>query len=344
MEDRSVPLVLIGEKNSRRSTFFQKAAVQQGQSFSLLDWEQYEAEFCHREERAVVKIDPPSYSTADFLEMKGMLDRYLMFLQRLEGKKEIFLNTPSAILQLLNKEKCKIRLQEKGVPVTPMVASNIGTVEELLELLLQKRIFSAFIKPIWYSGAAGVVALRLHPRKGKMVAYTSCAIRDGVLYNTKNLRCIEDRTEIVPLLQQVLSLSAVVERWQPKALFQGKSYDLRVVCQFGHVVSTVVRQSSGPITNLHLNNQALSFSQLGLSREQEEDIEQLCRRAMEAFDGLNMAGIDILLDRNTLQPYVIEMNGQGDLIYQDIYGENRIYREQVRWMAEQGGMGENVAN
>ena len=42
-----------------------------------------------------------------------------------------------------------------------------------------------------------------------------------------------------------------------------------------------------------------------------------------------MAGIDILLERKTMRPLIIEMNGQGDLIYQDIFGENNIYREQV---------------
>ena len=42
-----------------------------------------------------------------------------------------------------------------------------------------------------------------------------------------------------------------------------------------------------------------------------------------------MAGIDILLEKKNMRPLIIEMNGQGDLIYQDIYGENNIYREQV---------------
>ena len=51
--------------------------------------------------------------------------------------------------------------------------------------------------------------------------------------------------------------------------------------------------------------------------------------------GISMAGIDLLLEKGTLRPRVIEMNGQGDLIYRDIYGENRIYREQVRILAGQ---------
>ena len=45
--------------------------------------------------------------------------------------------------------------------------------------------------------------------------------------------------------------------------------------------------------------------------------------------GLRSAGIDLLLDRGSLTPRVIEMNAQGDLIYQDIYQENKIYRHQA---------------
>ncbi len=62
------------------------------------------------------------------------------------------------------------------------------------------------------------------------------------------------------------------------------------------------------------------------------EIDRLCASAMEPFEGLSMAGLDILLEKNTLRPLVIEMNGQGDLIYQDIFHENRIYREQAYYM------------
>lgn len=46
-----------------------------------------------------------------------------------------------------------------------------------------------------------------------------------------------------------------------------------------------------------------------------------------------MAGLDIMLDKKTGKPRIIEINGQGDLLYADIYGENRIYGAQIRRMA-----------
>ena len=60
-----------------------------------------------------------------------------------------------------------------------------------------------------------------------------------------------------------------------------------------------------------------------------QGIEEVCFQAVSSFSGLHMAGVDILLEKETMRPMVIEMNGQGDLIYQDIYDKNNIYREQV---------------
>ena len=63
-----------------------------------------------------------------------------------------------------------------------------------------------------------------------------------------------------------------------------------------------------------------------------EEIQDLCQRSMKLFPGLRSAGIDILLERGSLKPRIIEMNAQGDLIYQDIYGKNVIYRRQAEMM------------
>jgi hypothetical protein len=109
-----------------------------------------------------------------------------------------------------------------------------------------------------------------------------------------------------------------------------------VLFQFGKISFITVRQSDSPITNLHLNNRALSApvpgilpSCLHLSDEQAADMETLCARAVSCFPGIRSAGIDILLEKGRGTPEIIEMNGQGDLLYQDIYGRNKIYLEQV---------------
>ena len=59
---------------------------------------------------------------------------------------------------------------------------------------------------------------------------------------------------------------------------------------------------------------------------------------MDCFPGLSGAGIDLLPERGRLSLRVIEMNAQGDLMYQDIFHENRIYRHQAarmrQWLEE----------
>ncbi len=123
-----------------------------------------------------------------------------------------------------------------------------------------------------------------------------------------------------------------MERWYPKAAHNGYTYDLRVVLQEQRIDYILARLSKGPITNLHLNNHPLSMEELNLPARTVESVEELCRMAADCFPGLRCAGIDILLEKGSLKPRIIEMNAQGDLIYQDIYHENIIYRRQAERM------------
>ena len=327
---------------------------------------------------AAVKIDPPAYQTIELCRMQEQLKEYQRNLYRLAQTDCCFLNPPETICGMLDKRETNLRLKAHGVPVTEMFPEEVRTAMQLEEIMEQRNCYSVFVKPRYFSGAAGVAAFRIHPGMGCRKLYTSCRLEQGQLINTKRLVCLEENAKIKALLNQLLSLECVVERWHPKADFRGKSYDLRVVFQFGHIAAMVARQSKGPITNLHLNNQALDVEELGLGETAMDQIASVCRKAYEAFSGsgnldvknatgsgnldvknaagsgnldvknaagsgiwsagnasggISMAGIDLLLEKGSLRPRVIEMNGQGDLIYRDIYGENRIYQEQARVLA-----------
>ena len=134
------------------------------------------------------------------------------------------------------------------------------------------------------------------------------------------------------IINKLADLGVIVEKWHPKDVFNGKSYDLRAVYQFGRIEYIVVRQSDGPVTNLHLNNQAADIKELGLSGGIMSGIEEICNKAVSLFDGLRVAGIDVMLDKGSRNPRIIEINGQGDLIYQDIFSENIIYRKQAEFL------------
>jgi len=326
---------LIGDRLSKRTKFFKKAADAQGVSVKITGWDEVingSGLKALNDDIAVVKIDPQTYTITELGQMHDSLVAYKDILKKMDLCSCRFLNTPKAILHTLDKKYTKSLLEKNKIPVTSIVkgTENIISVPQLFKIIRDSRIYSVFVKPVNYSGAAGVVALRLHPGDRQMKMYTTCRLENGRLYNTKRLYASEDATEITCTLEKLIEIGIIVERWYPKDIFNGKTYDLRVVYQFGRVEYIVARQSDGPVTNLHLNNQALSIEELGLGRSTISGIEDICQKAMSVFDGLTMAGIDVMLDRYSRKPRIIEINGQGDLIYQDIFAENRIYTRQVK--------------
>ena len=332
MKNTDKKIYLIGDERTKRFSYFQKAAQQLDMEFVCLPWSDYKKTWnVNILEGGLVKIDPPFWQEADFERMKEKLESYRYALQELEDEKTVYLNTPSVILQMLDKRKCKKVLYDARLDTTKIVLWHVESFEHLLEQMEQQRCSSLFLKPVFGSGASGVMAFRCHPHKKTMSAYTSCHLENGKLYNTKKLTCLTKISQIQPMVEQLCKMDIMAERWYAKAEHNKKKYDLRVLFQFGKMEFIVARQSQGPITNLHLNNQALDYQQLALSKEQWDRVETLCGEAAGEFSGCQMAGIDILLEKGSLRPYIIEMNGQGDLLYQDIYKENIIYKRQLQW-------------
>lgn len=346
-------MILMGNTKDKRTLYFKKAAQHLDVSVQMLPYYDSNGFSNHaamvlkeQKNKAVFcKIDPPTY---DFMgEKQYQIDSmyetaktYYHWLLSLPKPSEAlcYLNTPNAIALLLDKYQCKKRLLNIGLSTTPLLGVDISCYQELQQLMKDRHCYAVFIKPRLASGAAGILAYRFQYKTGREQLYTSARF-DPVkktLINTKKLFCYRDKKEIQTLFSYILPLGTITERWIPKADYKHLCYDLRILYQFGKIAFITVRQSYGPITNLHLNNKPLESEQTGsipkclnLTKKQLYDLEQLCHQAVLAFDGLCMAGIDILFEKNSGHPYIIEMNGQGDLLYQDIYTENRIYKEQA---------------
>ncbi len=348
--------VLLGNAGTKRTDYFVQAAAQAKLPVLFVEWKDFEKwkQQLSKAER-FVKIDPPLWNSSSLEELDLLAEDYKAKLQKLDCMSRVysleFLNHPLVIAELLDKRACKKKLEKAGLAVTEMLRgenelempekgsgketekSGTAPSEKLLEQMQKKGIYQVFIKPVNGSGAAGVSAFRWQPVSGQMVLYT-CALRhpEYGLVNTKCLRRFTKPEEIISLLDGILKLDCVVERWYAKAQYQGFSYDLRAVVLDGKIDYLLGRLSRGPVTNLHLNNRPLKAEKLGIPLSVLEDIDRLCRRAADCFTGLRCAGIDILLERGSLKPRIIEMNAQGDLIYQDLFHENRIYRHQAEMM------------
>lgn len=330
-------IILIGQNETKRTKYFLLAAERVRLRVETREMGSFAPEDLPE---ATVKIDPPPARGTALSGLNAFIADYAAFLGALAANQKLrFLNEPSAILAALDKRQVKRRLLDARIATPTALSGKIRTVQALRERLRDAGLNRFFLKPRFGSGAAAVIACSLARNSDKLALYTSAAFSGGALVNTKKIRKVEAKGEAEALLQAVLNLDAVAEQWIPKAAHQGAAYDLRAVWQFGRVARVVARQSSSPITNLHLNNRALPVGALDLPPGKREEIETLCARAMALYPGLRCAGIDILLEKHTLAPQIIEINGQGDLIYLDIHGENRIYREQLAMMrkTETGG-------
>jgi len=333
-------VILLGNPDTRRTFYFQRAAHEAGLRVFFLDWKQCmeRMEINGTESGIFMKIDPPVWESCSLEELGVLTGKYKEQLSGLSGLEEScnirFLNRPGDIASLLDKRECKKRLRSAGLPVTEAVDERVKNGEQLLEVMKRCRMFQVFIKPVTGSGAAGIAALWYQPGGERMVLYT-CALEDpvdGKLVNTKKLRRFTSKDQILPMLDRLLRLDCIVERWYAKAAYQEFSYDLRAVMQEQKLDFLLARLSKGPITNLHLNNHPLAAEDLRLPDGTMDKITRLCRKAMDCYPGLQSAGIDLLLEKGSLKPRIIEMNGQGDLIYQDIFNKNVIYRHQVEIM------------
>lgn len=320
-------IILLGNEGKRKD-FFLKAANDLNkdiQFFPLFSKSIFDLE---SQESYAVKIDPPLYTSADYSTLNRSVDKYFEYLKLLEGTDFKFLNTPSSLRDTLDKKTMKKILLKNQLPMAKTIDLDFYNVKSLLKYLRLNNISNVFIKPTYGSGAVGVLALKCNFRRDEYVLFTSLLKVDKLYINTKKLRCIKDRKLIFDLLSRILEDKPLIERWIEKKRVNNIPFDLRVLVNFGEVDFIVGRGSKGPITNLHLNNNALEFEELDIDETTLDRIKDLAIRSVSAFEGLNCGGVDVLLSKND-EIFIIEVNGQGDLIYKDIFDKNLIYKKQI---------------
>jgi len=126
-----------------------------------------------------------------------------------------------------------------------------------------------------------------------------------------------------------------VEQWLPKAGFDNRTFDLRVVVIAGRACHTVARLSRSPMTNLHLLNERGDQDAV---RERVgwpawEAAMRNFELAMECFPGSLYAGIDLLFTPGHRRHVVIEVNAFGDLLPGVLWRGQETYATELRAMA-----------
>ncbi len=325
--DRVEKIILLGTEGKRK-IYFEKAC---DVDYSFYSYENVDQLLGRTDlQDVMVKIDPPAIKSAKLTDIDVFTEHYKSMMQQISKLPVFgFYNTPAAILLCLDKKKCKQILLENGILVTDSFDVSCKDHAQLLTFMDRQRLSQIFVKPVNGAGAAGVTAVRFSKNQNKLWIYTCATISENGLMNTKKLMRLENE-EAKAYLDLLLRSECIIEKWHAKDQFEKYCFDLRVVVNDGKVVYILPRLSKGPITNLHLNNHAEYYEKLQLPDQLTKEISSLCIKAVSCIPGLRGAGIDVLIEHG--KPRIIEMNGQGDLIYQDIYEDNRIYKSQVASM------------
>ena len=227
------------------------------------------------------------------------------------------MNLPAEIAVMFDKAGCHDLFRKRGVPV-PGLLGLPQSYEDLRTLMHEAKCRRIFLKPCHSSSASGVVAFETSARAEQAFSSVELVRRDGQLhlFNSLKIRRYSDPREICELIDAVCRERSIAERWLPKAGLAGRRFDLRTLVIAGQSAHTVVRQSAGPMTNLHLGNQRGELPRL---REQMPDSAwqeamQVCEAAAAAFPHSLYVAVDLLVAPSLSRFAVAEVNAFGDLL------------------------------
>lgn len=246
------------------------------------------------------------------------------------------LNDPDEIAVMFDKRRCHRTLGRAGVPVPEALPAPVGSYAELRARMREAGWTRVFVKPCHGSSASGVIAFQTH--RDQIKATTSVEWLPGgpghpmELHNSLKVRTYTEEAAVAAIVDALAPHGLHVERWFPKASLAGRVIDLRVVVVAGTPTHAVVRQSHGPITNLHLGGSRgdlaavrdrLTGRAVPASRPGEacaaapsgwDRALDVCARAAACFPRSLVAGVDLMIGTDWRSLAVAEVNAFGDLL------------------------------
>jgi hypothetical protein len=136
--------------------------------------------------------------------------------------------------------------------------------------------------------------------------------REDGLFNALGVRQVEG-DELKSILRFLVEEGPCVQRAVPLAQVHGEYVDARVVMIDAAPAFTVFRQSSYPVTNLHLGGRRGDFEtcRSAVPNRVWFDALDQCRETARLFRS-HMVGIDVLFERGFSNSYILEANAFGD--------------------------------
>jgi hypothetical protein len=231
---------------------------------------------------------------------------------------------PLAVAEMFDKTATGRKLAAAGVPVPewlddPGELTRPLTADDLAHYLhrdpcppprLPRGWPVLYLKLNAGSSASGIVALRVAGRR--VVGATTLAPAGGRFFNSRRVRDLSGEA-LARAADFLLAEGAIAQQGIPMAQLDGQNFDLRVVCLYGEPVATVVRVSPHPMTNLHLGGRRgdLERCRAAVPPRAWLDARDHCVAAAGCFRSA-VAGVDVVFERGTWRPFVLEVNAFGD--------------------------------
>jgi len=241
------------------------------------------------------------------------------------------LNPIDDLRVLFDKRESSRVYARAGIPVPEQLPGleAIETGDQLRAAMLEARWPAVYVKLSSGSSASGLALYRHvpgRPAHERDMILTTVARTDDGRFNCLRLQALRERDAVDELLAWLLGEGAQIERAIVKARLDRRTFDLRVLVIAGQPNFCVVRQSSHPITNLHL----------GGSRGELEALRDLiepaawdqamasCTRVFACHRCLHV-GVDLLFEPNLRRHRIIEANAFGDLLPGLTYAGRSVY-------------------
>lgn len=258
--------------------------------------------------------------------------------QLLECPPKRVMNAPHEIAEMFDKPRCYRRLLEAGIPVP----STLGVVDSYADLMERMRTTGCkrvFVKLAHGSSASGIVAFRTDGRQRYEAHTTIEMVRKGgqaTLYNSRRIRKLRIESEIAEIIDALSRHRVHVEEWLPKAGFNNRVFDLRVLVIAGQTAHTVVRRSRSPMTNLHLLNERADTDTLQIRVPEAIWAASIatCRQAVNLYPASFSCGVDLMFTPGFRRHAILELNAFGDLLPSVQYDGESTYEAQVRSFSE----------
>jgi len=237
-----------------------------------------------------------------------------------------FQNSPANVLAMFDKWRSHLRFQTAnlGRPKTELVPTDPSLFREFRQRFESRAgghqgrsSGRVFLKPRYSSSASGICAYRWFGDQEQLIApieIDRSTVRPK-LFNSLRIRKFTDLADINLILDRLLPEGMICEQWIGKARLPDGAFDLRILVIDGVARHLVVRQSSHPMTNLHLGNRRGSIDEV-VSAFGESTIEAARQTAVNAascFQDSLYVGVDVIIDQRG-RCFVCEANAFGDLL------------------------------